>query len=69
LVLALRAISGPPTWNETIRAYEKPSELATVDRAEAGVPELSFCGFALLNDMVDWRYLHDRVVARHTVRP
>jgi hypothetical protein len=55
-------------WNETIRAYQKPAELAAEDRSEAGVPELSFREFVLLNDMVDWKHQRDRVIARHVVR-
>ncbi len=55
-------------WNETIRKYEKPAELAAIDRAEAGVAELSFRGCVLLNDMVDWRHMHDRALARFTAR-
>ena len=51
-------------WNQTIRTYKKPVDAAAVDRAEAGVPELSFCEVVLLNDMVDWKHLHDRVAAR-----
>jgi len=40
---------------------------AALDRAEAGFPELTERRGFNLNDWVDWRYLHDDIVARHAV--
>jgi len=55
-------------WTAMVRAREKPAEKAAEERAEVGVPELAFCEVVLLNDMVDWKYQHDRVVARRATR-
>jgi hypothetical protein len=51
-------------YNETITTRQKPEEKAAADRLEAGVPELSFRDVILCNDMVDWKLLHDQVLAR-----
>jgi hypothetical protein len=55
-------------WNEMVRTREKPAEKAAEERAEVGVPDLTFCEVVLLNDMVDWKYHHDRVRARRAAR-
>jgi hypothetical protein len=55
-------------WNEMVRTREKAADKSAEERAEVGVPELTFCEVVLLNDMVDWKYHHDRVVARRGAR-
>jgi hypothetical protein len=55
-------------WNEMVWTREKPAEKSAEERAEVGVPELAFCKVVLLNDMVDWKHHHDRVVARRGAR-
>lgn len=51
-------------WNLEIRQREKGDERATEERAEAGVPELAHKHVIMLNDMVDWKHLHDALTAR-----
>jgi hypothetical protein len=51
-------------WNAAIRSREKPEDKAAEERAEAGVPEMSHRAVIMLNDMVDWQYLHAQAVER-----
>lgn len=57
--------------NELFRNRQKSEEKAAEERAEVGAAELTHCDVITLNDMVDWKYLHDRAVARRaaTVSP
>jgi hypothetical protein len=56
------------TWNGAIRGRQKGEEKAAEERAEAGVPELNHREAIMLNDMVDWTYLHERAVERRAAR-
>jgi hypothetical protein len=57
-----------PKWNLEIRFREKADDKAAEERAEAGVPELSHKRNTMLNDMVDWTYLHAQAVDRRAAR-
>jgi hypothetical protein len=51
-------------WKAEILALQKSEEAWTSERVEAGAPNLTLRGTVLLNDMVDWKHMHDDVVAR-----
>jgi hypothetical protein len=51
-------------YNRAIIERQKPEEKAEAERLEAGVPELSFREVIMCNDMLDWKALHDEVLAR-----
>jgi hypothetical protein len=51
-------------WNKQLRGYQKSEEKAAKEREEAGAPELTHREAIILNDMVDWKYLHEQVLAR-----
>lgn len=53
-------------YNRVMVEREKPEEKAAAERAEAGVPELAFREVIMLNDMVDWKALHDWAGARRS---
>ncbi len=55
-------------WTATILALQKSDDQATAELAEAGEPDLSLRGTILLNDLVDWKHMHDYVVARRLAR-
>jgi hypothetical protein len=55
-------------WNAAIRAREKPEDKAAEERAEVGVPEMTHREVIMLNDMVDWQYLHDIAVDRKAAK-
>jgi hypothetical protein len=68
----VRANIAPPDeatkaqWNLDFRTREKSAEKSAEERAEVGVPEMTHCDVITLNNMIDWKYLHDRAVARKT---
>lgn len=51
-------------WTATILGLQKTDDQATAELAEAGEPDLSLRSTILLNDLVDWKHMHDRVVAK-----
>jgi hypothetical protein len=51
-------------YNRAILERLKPEDKAEAERLEAGVPELSFREVIMCNDMLDWKALHDEVLAR-----
>jgi hypothetical protein len=55
-------------WVTTFSNLQKPEDVATAELVECGAPGLSLRGTILLNDLVDWKYMHDRAVA-HRVTP
>ncbi|HEY5341692.1 MAG TPA: hypothetical protein VIK27_11745 [Candidatus Aquilonibacter sp.] len=55
-------------WTAEILALQKPQEQATEELVEAGAPGLSVRGVILLNDMVDWKHMHDDIVAQRVAR-
>ena len=55
-------------YNAAIVGRQKPAEKAAAERAEIGVPELAFRDSIMCNDMLDWKALHDGVLARRALR-
>jgi len=55
-------------WTAKILALQKGAEQAAAECVEAGAPELSLRSTILLNDMVDWKHMHDQAVARRLTR-
>ena len=51
-------------WSAKILGLQKSDEQAAADCSEAGAPELSVRGTILLNDLVDWKHMHDHAVER-----
>jgi hypothetical protein len=51
-------------WAANFHAMQKPAEQSAADLVEAGAPGLAVRGTILLNDMIDWRYMHDHAVER-----
>jgi hypothetical protein len=55
-------------WVGTIAAMQKGEEQAAAECNECGVAGTGLRGTVVLNDMVDWKYLHDRVAAQPVTR-
>jgi hypothetical protein len=55
-------------WTSKILALEKSEEQSAADLAEAGAPGLGIRDVILLNDLVDWKHMHDNVVAQQVAR-
>ena len=55
------------SYNRAILERLKPEDKAEAERLEAGVPELSFREVIMCNDMLDWKALHDEVLARRAI--
>jgi hypothetical protein len=55
-------------WTAEILALQKSEEAWTAERVEAGAPDLGLRGTVLLNDMVDWKHMHDYVVNTRVAR-
>lgn len=51
-------------WTAEILAMEKTDEMSRADLAEAGYSGTSTRNTILLNDLVDWRHMHDHVVTQ-----
>jgi hypothetical protein len=51
-------------WVAQIAAMQKGEETSAAECIEAGMPGGGVRGSVMLNDMVDWKYLHDRVAAQ-----
>lgn len=51
-------------WAAEITALQKSEEMALPDLTEAGMPGLTSRSTILLNDIVDWRHMHDYAVAQ-----
>ena len=49
------------TWVSNVAAMQKPEEMSAAECKECGVAGAGLRGTVLLNDMVDWKYMHDRV--------
>ena len=54
-------------WAAEILALKKTDEMAIADLAEAGLPGLPNRDTILLNDIVDWRHMHDHAVRQRGV--
>lgn len=55
-------------WTGKFLGGKKNDESAVGDLAEAGVADRSLRGTILLNDLVDWKHMHDYAVARQVAR-
>jgi hypothetical protein len=51
-------------WVEQFDGLKKGEEQATAECIEAGAPGAGVRGTMLLNDMVDWKFMHDQVAAQ-----
>ena len=51
-------------WASEILALEKTEEMSVADLAEGGFAGASTRNTVLLNDVVDWRHMHDHLVAQ-----
>ncbi|MGA2395612.1 MAG: hypothetical protein ABSH03_19905 [Candidatus Lustribacter sp.] len=48
-------------WVSSVAAMQKTEDMAAAECKECGVAGAGLRGTVLLNDMVDWKYMHDRV--------
>lgn len=55
-------------WSAKLLGLQKSEEQSAADLAEAGAPEVSTRDVILLNDMVDWRHMHDHAGAQRVAR-
>lgn len=55
-------------WVAQNEAMQKSEEQAAAECIEAGAPGAGLRGTVLLNDLVDWRYMHDHAVANRVAR-
>jgi hypothetical protein len=53
-------------WTAGFLAMTKGEEQAAADLVEAGAPGLAVRSTILLNDIVDWKYMHDYALERRT---
>jgi hypothetical protein len=54
-------------WSAKLLGLKKGDETAVAELAEAGMPELTTRDVILLNDLIDWKYMHAYVAARSVV--
>ena len=55
-------------WTAEINALQKNEEMAAAEWIECGDPDLTLRGTILLNDMVDWKHMHEDIVSRQVAR-
>ena len=55
-------------WAEKIAALQQPEDRALANLAEAGAAGLATRNTILINDLVDWKYMHDDVAGRKLAR-
>jgi hypothetical protein len=55
-------------WAAKLLGGKKADEQAVAELAEAGVPDRSLRGTIVLNDVVDWKHMHDYAVSRQPAR-
>ena len=55
-------------WSEKIAALQQPEDRAQPNLAEAGAADLATRSTVLINDLVDWKYMHDDVTSRKLAR-
>jgi hypothetical protein len=51
-------------WMKELASIQKPAEQAEIDLKEAEAPAGITRDAVLLNDLMDWKYLHDKVAAK-----
>lgn len=54
--------------NAALAVQAKGAEKAAAECAEVGIPATATTSVVLLNDLVDWKHLHDAAIARRTLR-
>jgi hypothetical protein len=55
-------------WTEQIAAAQQPEDRAEANLVEAGAADLQTRNVVLINDLVDWKYMHDDVAGRKLAR-
>jgi hypothetical protein len=55
-------------WSAKIAAMQQPEDRAAPNLAEAGAAGLETRSTVLINDLVDWKYMHDDVAGRKLAR-
>ena len=55
-------------WSEKIAAMQQPEDRAQPNLAEAGAADLQTRSTILINDLVDWKYMHDDIAGRKLAR-
>lgn len=55
-------------WSEKIAAMLQPEDRAQANLVEAGAGDLHTQATILINDLVDWKYMHDDVAGRKLAR-
>jgi hypothetical protein len=55
-------------WSEAIAALQQPEDRAQPNLVEAGAGDLQTRSTILINDLVDWKYMHDDVAGRKLAR-
>jgi hypothetical protein len=55
-------------WSAKIAALLQPEDRAQSNLAEAGIPDLQTRCTILINDLVDWKYMHDDIAGRKLAR-
>jgi hypothetical protein len=55
-------------WSEAIAAMQQPEDRAQPNLVEAGAGDLQTRSTILINDLVDWKYMHDDVAGRKLAR-
>ena len=55
-------------WSKAIAALQQPEDRAQPNLVEAGAGDLQTRSTILINDLVDWKYMHDDVAGRKLAR-
>jgi hypothetical protein len=55
-------------WSEKIAAMQQPEDRAQPNLVEAGAADLQTRSTILINDLVDWKYMHDDIANRKLAR-
>jgi hypothetical protein len=55
-------------WSAKIAALQQPEDRAQPNLVEAGAADLQTRSTILINDLVDWKYMHDDVAGRKLAR-
>jgi hypothetical protein len=55
-------------WCAQMTALQKPEDVSAAECLEAGAPGSGVRSVILLNDMVDWKHMHDKIVDRRVAR-
>jgi hypothetical protein len=55
-------------WTAEIAAMQKAEDQAAAEVVEAGATDPTIRGTVLLNDMVDWKHMHDHIISQRVAR-